>query len=135
MSLCSKYPRHTISKERATAGARSPAVRMGSQEGDSCSTVTILDWLAIFNRIGERFRDNDEDCDGEEASWRTGDGGGEGFGSVGATGTVGAAGTVGGMITVGGTATVTGTARLLLQVGSKEDTDGCVRDSLKGWEG
>jgi hypothetical protein len=44
--------------------------------------------------------------------------------------------TVGVTITVGETAAVAGTARLLLRVGSEEDMDGCVRDSLKGgWTG
>ena len=123
MSLCSKYPRHAVSNECMTAGVRSPIVRMGGLDGESCSTDMIFDWLAILGLICARLGGDDEDCDGDNTA--VGSGTGESSEDGGDDGTDGDNdSTV--MVTVTGMAC----ARLLLRVGSEEETDGCAQDSL-----
>ena len=107
--------------ERMTVGVRSPIVRMGGLDGESCSTDVIFDWLAILGLISARLSRDDEDCDSDDTA--VGSGTGESSEDGGNDGTDGDNDS---MVTVTGTAC----AWLLLQVGSEEETDGCVRDSL-----
>ena len=49
-----------------TAGVRLLGVRIGGLEGESCTMVANLDWLAMLALIDKRLRDDEEDCEGEE---------------------------------------------------------------------
>jgi hypothetical protein len=74
----------------------------------------IFNWLAILGLTGACFRGDDEDYEGDNMA--AGSGTGESGRSREEDGTV----------------TVMACAWLLLWVGSEEETDGCMQDSL-GW--
>jgi hypothetical protein len=111
----------------------------GLEVPESVWTVANFDWLAILDGIWgiqeEEEEEEEEECEGDDTVMGAGpaEGGGDSEGLFGlGAGTAEGGGDSEGLF---GLAGVLANTQFLLRVGSEEETDGRVRDSLNGVSG